>query len=68
MPLHLVESSVIKAGRLKRLNLKENNAWDLPDLCVHDRNRSPGRAGRMLIEDLRQRLAACPASFTPRKK
>jgi DNA-binding transcriptional LysR family regulator len=59
MPLHLVQTH-IDSGRLKRLQLAENNSWDLPIHVVHDRNRPPQRAGRMLIEDLKVRLTACP--------
>ena len=57
MPAHLVEPH-IAAGRLKRLDLKENNGRlvSLPIHVVHERGRPPGRAGRWLLDDLRQRL------------
>jgi DNA-binding transcriptional LysR family regulator len=57
MPLHLVEAHVA-AGRLKRLDLKENNGRlvSIPLHIVHERGRPPGRAGRWLLDDLRQRL------------
>jgi DNA-binding transcriptional LysR family regulator len=58
MPHHLVADH-IAAGRLARLQLKENNSWSIPIHVAHLRSRPPGRAGRMLIADLRQRLAAC---------
>jgi len=59
MPLHMVEPH-IKAGRLKRLRLKEHDSWSLPIHMIHHRNHPPGRAGRWLMEDLRKRLGACP--------
>jgi DNA-binding transcriptional LysR family regulator len=57
MPAHLVEEH-IAAGRLKLLDLKENNGRlvSLPIHVVHERGRPPGRAGRWLLDDLRQRL------------
>ena len=63
MPLHLVEPH-IESGRLTRLALAENPGWNLPIHVVHDRNRPPQRAGRMLIEDLRVRLTTCPKHGT----
>ncbi|MDE2229297.1 MAG: LysR family transcriptional regulator [Alphaproteobacteria bacterium] len=58
MPLHLV-AAPIAAGQLKRLQLAENDRWSFPIHVVHPRSRPPGRAGRMLIADLRGRLADC---------
>jgi DNA-binding transcriptional LysR family regulator len=57
MPVHLVEAH-IAAGRLQRLDLKENNGRlvSIPLHIVHERGRPPGRAGRWLLEDLRKRL------------
>jgi len=57
MPEHMVAEH-IAAGRLKRLDLKENNGRpvSLPIHVVHERGRPPGRAGRWLLEDLRRRL------------
>jgi DNA-binding transcriptional LysR family regulator len=57
MPAHLVEEH-IATGRLKRLELKENNGRlvNIPIHVVHERGRPPGRAGRWLVDDLRQRL------------
>lgn len=59
MPLHLVER-YIESKKLVRLPLAENPHWELPIHVVHDRDRPPQRAGRMLIEDLKQSLTACP--------
>ncbi len=73
MPLHMVEGH-IAAGRLKRLELKENRGRPVyvPLHVVHERGRPPGRAGRWLIDDLRRRLAtgdnevpSAPASGIP---
>lgn len=59
MPAHMVEGH-IAAGRLKRLDLKENNGRlvTIPIHVVHERGRPPGRAGRWLVDDLRRRLPA----------
>jgi hypothetical protein len=55
----------IEAGRLKRLTLAETDAspYRLQIHVVRERGREIGRAGRWLVEDLRQRLAgpACQA-------
>ena len=59
MPLHLVEPH-IESGKLVALALAENPQLELPIHVVHDRARPPRRAGRMLIEDLKVRLTACP--------
>lgn len=55
MPVHMVEDH-IAAGRLKRLTLIETDGFDFPIHAVHERGRAPGRAGRWLLDDLRQRL------------
>jgi DNA-binding transcriptional LysR family regulator len=55
MPEHMVASH-ITAGRIKRLRLAENDGFDIPIHVAHERGRTPGRAGRWLIEDLRHRL------------
>ena len=59
MPLHLVAEH-IAAGRLRRLDLKENNGRlvSLPIHVVHERGRPPGQVGRWLVDDLRKRLPA----------
>lgn len=64
MPAHMVEPH-IAAGRLKRLHLVENDSWSMPIHLVYPRNRPPGRAGQMLIADLRQRLVNCGAGSVP---
>ena len=57
MPQHMVAEH-IAAGRLKRLDIKENNGRlvTIPLHVVHERGRPPGRAGRWLVDDLRRRL------------
>ena len=57
MPQHMVAEH-IAAGRLKRLDLKENNGRivSIPIHVVHERGRPPGRAGQWLVDDLRKRL------------
>ena len=57
MPQHMVAEH-LDAGRLKRLDLKENNGRlvSIPLHIVHERGRAPGRAGRWLLDDLRKRL------------
>ncbi len=64
MPAHMVDPH-IEAGRLKRLRLVENDSWAMPIHLVHPRHRPPGRAGRMLIADLRERLVKCGAGKVP---
>ena len=56
MPVHLVEPH-IAAGRLCRLDLKEFGGFGFPIHVAYARGRSPGRAGRWLIDDLRRRLS-----------
>jgi DNA-binding transcriptional LysR family regulator len=58
MPVHMVRDD-IAAGRLKALDLRENVARTFPVHVVHERGRAPGKAGRWLIEDLRQRVRQC---------
>lgn len=58
MPVHLVEAH-IAAGRLKRLQLMENNSWSFPIHVIHPRHLPPGRAGRQLIDELRDELVTC---------
>ena len=55
MPAHLVEEH-IAAGRLKRLEIAERDAFEFRLHVVHERGREIGRAGRWLIADLRERL------------
>jgi DNA-binding transcriptional LysR family regulator len=58
MPVHLVEEP-IASGRLKRLDIKEHRGrvFNFPIHAVHQRGRATGRAGRWLLDNLRQRLA-----------
>jgi DNA-binding transcriptional LysR family regulator len=60
MPVHMVREA-IGDGRLRALELRENTARDFPIHVVHERGRLPGKAGRWLIEDLRERVKACTA-------
>jgi DNA-binding transcriptional LysR family regulator len=57
MPFHLVDGH-IAAGRLKRLDILEQRGpgFSFPVHVVHLRGRSPGRAGRWLVQDLSARL------------
>ena len=64
MPAHMVEPHIV-AGRLERLRLVENDSWNMPIHLVHPRHRPPGKAGRMLIADLRERLVKCGAGSVP---
>jgi DNA-binding transcriptional LysR family regulator len=57
MPLHLVTDHV-KAGRLKRLELKDRADLALPLHIVYERGRPPGRAGRWFVGELRRLLAS----------
>ena len=58
MPAHMVRDHV-EAGRLKVLDLKEKNGPLFAVHVIHERGRPPGRAGRWLIDRIRQRLPAC---------
>jgi DNA-binding transcriptional LysR family regulator len=60
MPVHMVRDHIAE-GRLKALDLRENTARTFPVHVVHERGRAPGKAGRWLIEDLRQRVKQCTA-------
>ncbi len=63
MPSHMVTEH-IAAGRLKKLNLaNREDEVALPIYVVHERGRAPGRAGRWLIADLRERLKTCPGAY-----
>jgi DNA-binding transcriptional LysR family regulator len=65
MPSHMV-SDHISAGRLKKLKIaNREEEVALPIYVVHERGRAPGRAGRWLIADLRERLKTCPGAFHP---
>lgn len=58
MPLHLVRDHV-DSGALKVLDVVESTISGMDIHVVHERGRSPGKAGRWLIEDLRQRVVVC---------
>jgi len=64
MPSHMVAEHVA-AGRLKKLKIANQEEVALPLSVVHERGRSPGRAGRWLIADLRERLKTCPGAYHP---
>jgi DNA-binding transcriptional LysR family regulator len=61
MPSHMV-SEHVAAGRLKRLEIANQEEVALPLYVVHERGRLPGRAGRWLIADLRERMKTCPGA------
>jgi DNA-binding transcriptional LysR family regulator len=67
MPSHMV-SGHVEAGRLKRLRIVHQEEIALPLYVVHERGRSPGRAGRWLIADLRERMKTCPGARHPEEK
>jgi hypothetical protein len=47
---------------MKKLKLANREEVALPVYVVHERGRAPGRAGRWLIADLRERLKTCPGA------
>ena len=55
MPQHMVREH-IAAGRLKVLDLREQSRHEFPIHVIHERGRPPGRAGRWLIDHIRERL------------
>jgi DNA-binding transcriptional LysR family regulator len=61
MPSHMVAEHVA-AGRLKRLDLANQEDVALPLYVVHERGRAPGSASRWLIADLRERMKTCPGA------
>ena len=62
MPSHMV-SEHVAAGRLKQLDIANREDVALPVFVVHERGRAPGRAGRWLVADLRQRMKTCPGAY-----
>jgi DNA-binding transcriptional LysR family regulator len=62
MPAHMVADH-IAAGRLKNLEIANQDETALPIYVVHERGRGPGQAGRWLIADLRERMKKCPAAY-----
>ena len=53
MPLHIVEKPIAE-GKLKALQLAEQDPFQFRVHVLHMRGREIGRAGRWLIEDLRR--------------
>jgi hypothetical protein len=66
MPLHMVADH-IEAGRLKRLVTAERDGVEFRIHVVHERGREIGRAGRWLINDLRERMNG-PVCESERRK
>jgi DNA-binding transcriptional LysR family regulator len=66
MPDHMV-AEPIAAGRLKKLEIAGRHEVSLPVYVVHERGRAPGRAGRWLIADLRDRMTRCPGASQNRE-
>jgi len=58
MPSHLVADHILE-GRLKVLDIEGQSSRLVDIHVVHERGRVPGRAGRWLIEDLRERVKSC---------
>ncbi len=66
MPLPMVLGH-IQAGRLKVLDIAQHNAPEFRIHAVYPRGRMPGKAGRWLIDTLRQRAQACAAPLAEAK-
>ena len=62
MPLHMVREH-IAAGRLKSLELAEQDPFQFRVHVMRMRGSEIGRAGRWLIDDLRRLLASCPEAY-----
>jgi DNA-binding transcriptional LysR family regulator len=58
MPLPMV-AEAIRAGRLKVLDIAQHDAPEFRVHAVYPRGRTPGKAGRWLIDEIRQRAVAC---------
>jgi DNA-binding transcriptional LysR family regulator len=67
MPGHMVAEHVA-AGRLKKLRIANQEDFTVPIYVVNERGRAPGRAGRWLIADLRQRMTTCPGAYHDREE
>jgi DNA-binding transcriptional LysR family regulator len=67
MPSHMV-SEHVQDGRLKRLKIANQEEVALPLHVVHERGRLPGKAGRWLIADLRERMKTCPGAHPAEEK
>ena len=57
----------IQAGRLKVLDIAQHNAPEFRIHAVYPRGRNPGKAGRWLIDTLRQRSSDCTGSMDEAK-
>ncbi len=64
MPVHLVRDE-IAGGKLKALELREQVGRTFPVHVVQQRGRSPGKAARWLIEDMRSRVKLCTKPLAP---
>ena len=62
MPVHMVADHVA-GGRLKKLDVADRDEFSVPIYVVHERGRAPGRAGRWLTADLRERVKTCPSAY-----
>ncbi len=60
MPLPSVLAH-IQAGRLKVLDIAQHDAPEFRIHAVYPRGRTPGKAGRWLIDTMRERSVACAA-------
>ena len=58
----------VAAGRLKKLEVADRDEFSVPIYVVHQRGREPGRAGRWLIVDLRERVKTCPSAYRAAKR
>ena len=67
MPSHMVAEHVA-AGRLKKLEIANQEEVALPLYVVHERGRTPGRAGRWLIADLARADEDMPRRVPSRRK
>jgi DNA-binding transcriptional LysR family regulator len=57
----------IKAGRLKVLDIAQHNGPEFRIHAVYPRGHTPGKAGRWLIDTLRERAVACAAPMAEHK-
>ena len=58
----------IQAGRLKVLDIAQHNAPEFRIHAVYPRGRTPGKAGRWLIDAMRERGAACAAPLAEQRR
>jgi len=64
MPAHLVEPH-LASGRLKRLEIADEERAELPLHLVYERGRMLGLAGKWLLGDLSRRLRGEPTPVVP---